>query len=516
MIPESISPSDLLLAVATTIYASCSSLPTWLTGAAIEAWEGRLLERVQDAAIVEEWHLDAVELLNLPEIFALSWPLTPPKTFQEFETLITALQSLDRWHYPLTSRLNTSSWKSGHEAAANKFAVDQHLSFSSEGILVIASPRIDPPPLSDEYQNHLNDLTNESPLSSIPIIAAELLEYTTFLPASLSYEDAAGASKNHLVRFANIRASVPSSRISKSPRIGVIPALEDYSDAKITIYDGLRYSVDAEAVQPKLLAAIGTAILEGAEIILMPEAAVSHKNMEVICNHIRSCRQEFIKNMGSEPKFRLAIIGTTGEEINRVIVLDPLANSILSQDKLFRWDLEPHHTSMYGIAREHNITPRVLKENILNGTELYIIDIEEFGRLAILICADADAKMPGDWCLEYARPDWVYIPILDRSNLEISTKSEVDGRWISRRSARAAYTARCRVISTNSLYMTQRLNSENAITAKYPPVSFVNISLSFDATSEIPKLKQEFVSIYDRGICVCFNWGDGWAPAPNS
>jgi hypothetical protein len=198
---------------------------------------------------------------------------------------------------------------------------------------------------------------------------------------------------------------------------------------------------------------------------------------------------------------------------NYVIILDSTGQEICRQDKLFRWNLNKTQIERYGLDTDLNAKSAEIKENIVGGTEVVVLDLEDIGRVITLICADVNENAPGDWLLAHVRTDWLNAPIMDKSTCWTFDPKGIHGPWVTRRAYRAACASQCKVVVSNSMTLTHRLNRTNTQLCKDQIFSQCGIGLLLDGGGAPVFFRQVTTPLRAFSpIVVAELWGDKWDP----
>ena len=127
-----------------------------------------------------------------------------------------------------------------------------------------------------------------------------------------------------------------------------------------------------------------------------------------------------------------------------------------------------------------------------------------------------DYDKPGDWLIRNVAVDWLHAPIMDKS---IAWSRDAAGNlqpWIVDRAAQALAKGVGRVVVTNSVFLTLRLNEHNAANpGPHPVLASCSIAFMLDASLGPGSFRQVEVAIPCPPLTVStIRWGDGFAPFP--
>ncbi len=149
----------------------------------------------------------------------------------------------------------------------------------------------------------------------------------------------------------------------------------------------------------------------------------------------------------SEKMPRLFLIGTgitdetdpdCGMPWNEARVINSAGTRLWNQRKLWPSQIPKRRCSDYGLDPS---VPNAHEKNA-SGSELKIVDIDNFGRCLILICQDIVATPLANEVIRSFQPDWVLVPIIDVNKFE--------GRWLHAALLNHASTSRSRYVGCSS------------------------------------------------------------------
>lgn len=528
--PES--PSDALAGIAGALFAvECSRD---IANEELERWLSEATDRLMDDLPfdngVDEWTLDSADVLILA-MRGMKWPISPLKTSEEFFLAVRAVQILDRWHLPLVPSDSPELLpkRRGHVVVEDRMSADGLFGLSTEGIVIPASAWGRPARERTEWASPNSMIGLEPPMplpmASRPMLLHELLSATAFLPSQLPIQNPQNdsSSKRH-IRLSYLAVTdnvLPTSIQENMEVIAIAPALEMEEDARIEISShGTRYCVRPTYSMERISSIIISALSTDVSTLFFPECAIDAHNVQWMQNEILSLTRSRWKSTGILPKLRYIFAGFSDCDNksakaagNFVAIFDSMGREIVRQSKLFPWNLSQSQIERLGFNVDFDVRSDTLYENIELGDELIVCDLPYAGRVINLICADVNEDAPGDWLLAHLRADWLHAPIFDKSACWTFDQKGIDGPWISRRARRAALLAATRVVVTNSMSLTNRLNRWNLRRGDTRIYSDCGIGLLLDSTDEITVIKQVLVPLDHPSPVVAVEvWRDGWPP----
>ncbi|MER9250636.1 hypothetical protein NKI59_02295 [Mesorhizobium sp. M0598] len=529
-LPES--PSDVLAAISGALFAlECdydvpnSELEIWLSKAS-----ETLLTEIGINVGVDEWTLDSHEVLNMA-LEGIDWPISPPRRFDEFLSFVRALQILDRWHLPLvpSDTHRPMPKRRGHVVAEDRFSVDRAFGSTAEGIMIPASAWGHPIHHRSDWILRDSVLTADPPMplaaEGRPMVLRELLAATAFLPSRLPVHDPRDiySPKRYIKLSYSIDAQLdilPISINEDADVIGIAPLLEREDDVAIELSpEKNSYSIRPTYSLDRLRRILKAALDGGVSILFFPESSIDSTNISSFQKEIREQSRLYFKSTQSLPRLRYIFAGFSNclsparEKVgeNFVSIFDATGREIIKQSKLFPWNLDSLQINRFGLDVDLGIAADVLYENIDIGDELIVCDLAYGGRVINLICADVNENAPGDWLFAHARADWINAPIFDKSTCWTFDSRGILSSWITRRAQRAALLSNTRVVVTNSLALTARLNRCNVRRGDSRIYSRCGIGLLLDSTGETPVAKQVLVPMdQPTPVLATETWGDGW------
>jgi len=421
--------------------------------------------------------------------------------FDQFLAAVRVLQLLDEWHEPLALEGGMATALSDdHEEALWRLQVEGG-AYNPKGswgsVIPARAPGVERTVSADDAG-----------------VVARLLHFTAYLPpesAAGDPDDSAAPSGRHVeLRYVASmpRRSIDPRAVEDAPTIAVSPVLQDLSDAEITVRRSPdRYGVEVKYDPSRLKDIVSKAIKEKARLLFMPEMVINAHMIADLAKAIRKAVSEWFDISDDLPTLRYVIAGVAGADGggvgNSIVVLDIEGSEVLRQDKLCRWNLKPHHQRNYGVRPSCADHEPALKEDIPGGRLVYIADLEGLGRFLTLICADMDYDKPGDWLLRNVAVDWLHAPIMDKSIAWFKDAGGEIQPWIVARAQRAAELGVPKVVVTNSLLLTLRLNVENGKSGSlYPPLTDCSVAFMLDSEANNITFRQISVPVPSVALVV--------------
>jgi hypothetical protein len=502
------------------------------------------LERTSDtlagelgAYAVEEWTYEATAMMSLPAIRAVrAWPPEKPENEHEFYCLVKALQCLDRWHRPLSAQSDRTTYPmlEDHETVYNNLFRGRLLAEDERGGLIPAAALARGGKGSIERPDHallVDDPMVEGPgMGSRPALLRHLLAETVYLPSQLAVEnpDIPKSMEGRHVRMSYVRPpqdlqTLPPPDEAKPLRIGIAPLPQRAGDSRLEVMPcksryGVRPTYDTARLDEVLMMATEREV----ELLLFPEMSIAEEHLAHLSRAILNAARG---SPGDLPTLRYVFAGVWGARRsesshcrNFMVVLSATGTEIFRQNKLHHWNLKEDDLTRYGFAQEFTGLATRLYEDIEPASEVFVADLEHLGRLVTLICADADFNTPGDWMITHLNVDWLHMPIMDHTTVVWGRNGK--RTWISKRAQRAAYAGHSRVIVTNSVALTHRMNAENRRNGSSDRCfSECGIGFLIDATTEDPTYSHIAIPMEEADgptILRCVEWKCGWDRLPQA
>jgi predicted amidohydrolase len=356
------------------------------------------------------------------------------------------------------------------------------------------------------------------------MVLRSLLDVTAFLPSSLTIPSADGDRGG--IRHVCVRYAIKPIKIKNLPQrepntaftVAIAPLLETGEDLAITLSAcGGWYCVRPTYSPKRLTATLHAALDLKAELLFLPECTVSVEQLNWLQGEIPTTMRSYFRTRGELPSLRYVLAGVASpasypsQGANYVIIFDNEGQEICRQDKLFRWNLNQDQIKRYGLDIDLNTKSVEIKENIAGGSEVMVVDLEGVGRFITLICADVDENAPGDWLLAHVRTDWLNAPIMDKSTCWTFDPKGLRGPWITRRAYRAACASQCKVVVSNSMTLTHRLNRTNEQLGVDKIFSQCGIGLLLDGGGATVTFRQVMAPLRAvTPIVVAELWKNNW------
>jgi len=425
------------------------------------------LEASDDAALESERAVDdALRAVDVPALALLAARATTST-----EKLALA-QAIDGWYGAMRASLRT---------ADDEFAEPIAIRLDRDGKLnadpergVVAYRR----PLSGRWADPNRGFPGDTAEADREPDLVDAFEALFVLPPTIPATDPDDPAGERAVRFDFLplgRDAEPLPGPGEVLRVGFLPlatAVDDIGISRFSVGDREVYDAVARPLSEAVASGLEALSEAGCHLIVLPEMAVHADTLEVI--------RAWLRTRAADTELRYVLAGTsrtqegTGPPRNRAHLLNASGESVAIQDKLARWNLSAD------LARRYGLPPcpeadGLVHEHIAPGDRITVVEIPEFGRLAILICEDLDRSEPGTWLRRNALLDLQITPVLD-SGLS-------PGRWAGRAGARATATGRCRVIVANSAVLTHRQNAANAASGDPRRHADYGVGLCLDETA---------------------------------
>ncbi len=464
---------------------------------------------MDETELVATWSRLAPGLKRLPERAA------PPVDL--FFEALKLLHALDFWHEPLSAPYQ--SMTATHDLVRTRFKVpvSDVYSYNSNvefGMII--------PPWTQAEARPSSEMSN----------LARLLDHTAYLPAEVLAGDPDQPRKvgdrRLQLRYRRGPSGLPLPPGDDPPIIALAPVLEKAGDASIALNASDKvYGVDLHYDWARIGEILDAALESGARILLLPEMTIRYVDAPRLMKLFKQKLRERLAK-GGEPSLLYLIAGlVAGRDegaaagLNDVALFhafqDETAGPFLRQSKLCRWNLDKGTQEDF-LHRSHC---SLLKEDIVEGREIYVTDLEGLGRTLTLICADMEANEPGHWLIKNIGVDWLYAPIMDRSiSHRVQTNKAGSPQlkpWVLDRAAVAVRQGAMRAVVVNSLALTF---ANNASPAKRPYLPFTKCGWAFMLDgSEEQRTYRELdsglpIAAGARPVVCAVRWLDGFKPAP--
>lgn len=528
--PRPENPSDTLAQLASAVHR----LERSGERKAVEKWLKSALSG--EAAIGEEreWSLSPEELFAGPAFAGLAWPVSTPASESEFVRVARAVFALDRWHRPLVPSLSGPYPKlRAHEEAIDRLQFFDLFGECDDGIILPGRAWAHEHLKFDrEYASDLRAALKNNPLGGAvnqeaPTTVLPLLMFdTTYLPKVLQAQDQDGVAGSRLVtvRYKRVLGGAGAAFTAKGLIVAVAPLMEAKNDAEVCRV-GRCYGVMPQYPVTRLQEVLNAAVAANVDILLLPETSVAADALPSLSAAIKeACRRHF-EATSAPANLRYVFAGVSGPAAaaggraqNFVVILDSEGRELARQAKLFRWDLNGDQINRLGLFVDFKMRRRArpstkMEENIAPADEVVLLDFDDLGRLLNFICADMFSNLPNDWFYQQCRLDWVHAPIFDQHIPPLPTWN-----WINDRAYRAAMAGRARVMVSNSISLTCRLNEQNASAPKersYPTLSECGVGLFIDGGLPAPKYGRLTATVAAPSPKVLMSiWNHKWSALP--
>ncbi len=150
---------------------------------------------------------------------------------------------------------------------------------------------------------------------------------------------------------------------------------------------------------------------QGCHFAVFPETVLKAEGLAAV--------QAALADLPSGTSLCYVLVGIVAEDpagglpFNRACLLDRDGEVVAQQDKLTRWNLNADQCARYGVPVPEGVGQA--KEYMQPGGRILIVEIENFGRLSILICEDLRRGQPGGWLGRHGFLDLKLAPVLDQS-----------------------------------------------------------------------------------------------------
>ncbi len=476
----------------------------------------------------DAWTLSASEIMKEDEVSRALTAASRGMRPDELVLVLSALQRLDEWHSPLTDRGAAINRRGGtdHVAASVRLELEGRMNDVGPGSVV--PKRTESWKTCDDHALHDDVIASYGSGGWVKVDAsvyrtADLLEWTAYLPPAVlaSHQDAgAGADRDVVLRYTRVPADLDvSPPRTGALRIMIAPVLETEDDVDVTgTAVGCSYKVRPSDACDRIDAIVLSALEEGVEVLFMPEMSLSPASLSALSRSLQDRRRAWIADRQSIPPLAWAMAGVMddgmGEGANYVVVLNADGVEVARQEKISRWNMNADQQAQFDLVPAGGVAVARMDEPIRGASEVLVMDLPGLGRMTILICADMDIALPGNWMFANAGLDMIYAPIMDKTT-PLQRGGSVDAQpWIVRRSFRAAATARAKVVMTNSMPLTEIVNRTNASRSSgRPPFATCLVGLLVDGTEKsIPYMEVNVELRAASPIIKTVEWNKDWQP----
>lgn len=520
----SASPSDCLARLQKGVAAFLLTVPADVASAAL----GRAEEHIMYEPPVDAWMLTAAEVTAEHEVARGIAALAGAVREEDLAAVIAAIQRLDEWHAPLTERGTRLGHRGGldHEAAAVRLELDGRMNaFAAEGAVI--PNRVegwDNPGGTPIHDRVLGDyLAASRRITDAPTFRlADLLEWTAYLPPFiLASNQDGGVGPTREVALSYRRVAVAEDRAP--PRTGALkvmiaPVLEQESEVTLRpISTPCTYEVRPDDMCARVDALVERALEGDVDLLLMPEMSLSGITLEHLAKRLSERRLDVTALGGRPPRLAWIMVGVLDERLkqgaNFVAILAGDGREVARQEKISRWNMDREQQAQFDLLIQGELAPERREEPIRGAPDVVVADIPGLGRVTVLICADMDIELPGNWMFANANLDWLYAPIMDKTTPLRRDRPIGSQSWIVGRAFRAAAAARAKVAMTNSMPLTEMVNRTNADRGNsWPPFETCTIALLVDgAAGDVSYAAVEVPLSSTSPVAVSLDWLDGWS-----
>lgn len=256
----------------------------------------------------------------------------------------------------------------------------------------------------------------------------------------------------HVAKSSSIVSGVKPSRRTGQEIIAFIPVAEKSEDIVLTQRVTSASNFVDFKVAPDLDVASSIADtlknIGYADIAIAPELVVS------VVDSIK-----LIEKIRLDPgRHRILLAGTghtedleEGQSWNEGRVVNGMGAVIWKQRKFWQAGIDQKRAQEFKLIVPED--GRHLLEDNASGDEIFVVDIDGFGRCVMLICQDVQAKPISDDLIRIFQPDWVFAPILD---VGIS-----DGRWSHARAFELSALSPARFLVVTSTSLAEKIGKDN-------------------------------------------------------
>ncbi|PWC36120.1 nitrilase-related carbon-nitrogen hydrolase [Azospirillum sp. TSO35-2] len=371
------------------------------------------------------------------------------------ERALAAAQAIDRWFAPLASWYDTPSSTDHPLASARVEALRRYNRDSrfnadpGDGQLILR------PGLLARALNIRE--TAPPPADSDPFDPVDLFQTLLVVPPSLTIgaRHDGDPERRIAVQYHRVAGAADQTPADPdwTPVISVVPLAEAEDDLAIRQFrrDGEDwYDPIPRALGQRAADAIAALAERGATIVLFPEVSVHPDTLVAI--------KDALRRQAVDGSIRYALVGVKddgadsegGRPRNRALLLDRRGEEIARQTKLHCWDLDSDQCRSYDLRDRNGRLLDCAKEDIATGDRFTIVELPDFGRLAVAICEDLGRTEPSAWITSGMMVDWLVTPVMDSG---LTTE-----RWQAREGGASSRTGGCRVIVANSMALSHRFN----------------------------------------------------------
>lgn len=518
-------PSDILARLNAALAEHLARMAPADASLVLEAAENELVWPDEQ---VDAWTLSATAIVGEVEVVEALASIGKALDARSLPSVIMAMQRLDEWLSPTTDRGAAAGRRGGSDHMAAVVSLEAQGRFNAEaGFGSVVPKRTEEWRTCGDHAVHDRIVSEYGSGGRVRIDehvyrTADLMQWTAYLPAAVkaSHQDAGdGADRSIELRYVRLPVDYDASAPRTGPlRIMVAPVLEREAEVTLTGDDtDCTYGVRPIDLSSRLDAIVRSALDQDADVLFMPEMSLSRASADHLAAALHAGRREWIRANGRMPHLSWVMAGVMddglGDGANHVVVLRPDGGEVARQEKISRWNMDPELQAQFDLTAAGRQPPPRMDEPIRGAPEVIVIDLPGLGRTTILICADMDVALPGNWMFANAGIDFIYAPIMDKTTPLQHARPLDDQPWIVRRSFRAAAVARAKVVMTNSMPLTGIVNRTNAARGSaWPPFGSCLVALLVDGTADrIPYREVSADLGATSPITGLETWNDGWS-----
>jgi predicted amidohydrolase len=519
-------PSDILARLNAALSDYLAPLAPSVVSRVLEGAEEGLLWSVDQA---DAWTVSGEGILAEAEVATAINAINRGLDSTSLPVVIAAMQRLDEWHAPTTDRGAAMGHRGGPEHVAASVRLEEEGRFNGEvGIGSVIPKRAEDWSTCGDHSVHERLIADYGASGRVKIDehvyrTADLMEWTAYLPAAVkaSHQDAGvGPDRSIALRYQRTTVDLDASAPRTGPlHIMIAPVLEREAEVNLTGDTACcTYGVRPMDFSSRLDDIVQAALDQKIDAIFMPEMSLSRASVAYLATALNEHRRAWIRVNRRLPNLSWVIAGVMDDQLgdgaNYVVVLGPDGSEVVRQEKISRWNMEPDQQQQFDLAVPGVSVPPRMDEPIRGAPEVTVVDLPGLGRMTILICADMDVAMPGNWMFANASLDVIYAPIMDKTT-PLRHAEPLDRQpWIVRRSFRAAAIARAKVVMTNSMPLTAIVNRTNAVRGlPFPPFTSCLVALLVDGTAEEVPYRELSVDLAAGSpVTQTVEWNNGWGP----
>lgn len=242
----------------------------------------------------------------------------------------------------------------------------------------------------------------------------------------------------HTYIAADSAAGIPTLATSGKETLAIVPVAEAPANFNITQHiNSLEFNL-ADGFDPAEILQQALTRIQFADIVLAPELIMPEEYAKQIPDKLQSFtpRPCHLLVAGSGPS-----IGQQYDKSwNQSSVFNGAGALLWQQQKVWIATLNGEQADTYGIKLNNS---QHVHEHNAEGDTLVVADSDSLGRCLILICQDLKGQPLASEVIRYFQPDWVFVPILD--------KSLDEGRWVHQHCFLLSELSSARFVIANNL-----------------------------------------------------------------